>query len=374
MSAVEAITSGSLTRIRLPPKSAEDEGSGDKPSEMTVEKWAELWEQQNMYIDQLEAKYQSDSMVLKDLEQKSKVSSQDATKKEHFLVMRLSAKEQEIQELMNQIAELKSAQAPSTASLRNTLLDPAVNLIIQRLKRELESNKTKMQETQEELSSWKFTPDSHTGKRLMSKCRQLLQENEDIGKMISSGRLAKLETELAMQKNLCGEMKKNQVEMDEFVQELDEDVEGMQSTILLLQTQLKEAKEKIAALEAEVAALKAVKPEQNVEEGKKEVKQEVVEEPTKEDPEPMDEDKATPVKESAEEEEEEEVTPSRGRRGRGQRTPTKTESPGKRGARSTRGQRREADDEETKGRPKRRRNAPQRFEEEEGKKEEEEGI
>lgn len=29
-----------------------------------------------------------------------------------------------------------------------------------------------MQETQEELSAWKFTPDSVTGKRLMSKCRQ----------------------------------------------------------------------------------------------------------------------------------------------------------------------------------------------------------
>ena len=65
---------------------------------------------------------------------------------------------------------------------------------------ELEETKKKMQETQEELSAWKFTPDSATGKRLMAKCRQLLQENEDIGKMISSGRLAKLENELAMQK------------------------------------------------------------------------------------------------------------------------------------------------------------------------------
>ena len=36
--------------------------------------------------------------------------------------------------------------------------------------------------------------------------------------MISSGRLAKLEGELSMQKNLCEEMKKNQAEMDDFVQ------------------------------------------------------------------------------------------------------------------------------------------------------------
>ena len=135
------------------------------------------------------------------------------------------------------------------SALRNALLDPAVNIVIQNLKKELEATKKKMQETQEELSAWKFTPDSVTGKRLMSKCRQLLQENEDLGKMISSGRLAKLEGELAMQKKLCEEMKKNQVEMDDFVQELDEDVEGMQSTIYFLQQQLKEAKETIANLE-----------------------------------------------------------------------------------------------------------------------------
>merc|ERR1712110_182522 len=98
------------------------------------------------------------------------------------------------------------------------------------------------------------TPDSVTGKRLMSKCRLLLQENEDLGKMISSGRLAKLESELSMQKALCEEMKKNQVEMDDFVQELDEDMEGMQSTIYFLQQQLKEAKETIAQLETRLSA------------------------------------------------------------------------------------------------------------------------
>ena len=69
------------------------------------------------------------------------------------------------------------------------------------------------EDKQNELAAWKFTPDSATGKRLMAKCRQLYQENEDLGKMISSGRLAKLEGELALQKNLSEEMKKNQLEV-----------------------------------------------------------------------------------------------------------------------------------------------------------------
>merc|ERR1712013_355846 len=185
---------------------------------------------------------------VREMEEKGRVES---SRRENLLVMRLTAKEQELQEMAAQIAELKSAQAPTTSVLRSTLLDPAVNLVIQRLTKECDQLKKAAEEAQNELAAWKFTPDSATGKRLMAKCRQLYQENEDLGKMIASGRLAKLEGELALQKNLTEEMKKNQQEMDEFMAELDEDVEGMQSTIYYLQQQLREAKETIARLEAQ---------------------------------------------------------------------------------------------------------------------------
>ena len=51
---------------------------------------------------------------------------------------------------------------------------------------------------------------SNTGKRLMAKCRLLYQENEELGRMISSGRIAKLEGELALQKSYSEEVKKSQ--------------------------------------------------------------------------------------------------------------------------------------------------------------------
>ena len=44
----------------------------------------------------------------------------------------------------------------------------------------------------------------------MAKCRMLLQENEELGKVISSGRTAKLEGEIALEKTLVAEMKKGQ--------------------------------------------------------------------------------------------------------------------------------------------------------------------
>ncbi|XP_030384413.1 pre-mRNA-splicing regulator female-lethal(2)D isoform X2 [Scaptodrosophila lebanonensis] len=169
---------------------------------------------------------------------------------------RLANKEQEFQDYVSQIAEYKAQQAPTALALRTALLDPAVNLLFERLKKELKATKAKLEETQNELSAWKFTPDSNTGKRLMAKCRLLYQENEELGKMTSNGRLAKLETELAMQKSFSEEVKKSQSELDDFLQELDEDVEGMQSTILFLQQELKTTRDRIQTLEKENTQLK----------------------------------------------------------------------------------------------------------------------
>ena len=44
----------------------------------------------------------------------------------------------------------------------------------------------------------------------MARCQMLLQENEELGKTIASGRTAKLEGEIALQKTLVTEMKNNQ--------------------------------------------------------------------------------------------------------------------------------------------------------------------
>ena len=138
-----------------------------------------LWDQQNAYVDVLEAR-------LKELEkvEENKGPGKDSSRREALLTCRLTVKEQELQEMASQIAELKAAQAPSSAALRNTLIDPAVNLVIQRLTKECDALKKQAEEARDELAAWKFTPDSATGKRLMAKCRQLYQENEDLGELL----------------------------------------------------------------------------------------------------------------------------------------------------------------------------------------------
>lgn len=58
-----------------------------------------------------------------------------------------------------QIQYLKQVQQPSAAQLRSSMVDPAINLIFLKMKAELEQTKDKLEQAQNELSAWKFTPD-----------------------------------------------------------------------------------------------------------------------------------------------------------------------------------------------------------------------
>ena len=57
------------------------------------------------------------------------------------------------------------------------MLDPAINYMYQKMRTELKETKEKLDLAQSELAACKFTPDSQTGKKLMSRCRTLIQVN-----------------------------------------------------------------------------------------------------------------------------------------------------------------------------------------------------
>uniref|UniRef100_A0AAZ3QGT3 Pre-mRNA-splicing regulator WTAP n=1 Tax=Oncorhynchus tshawytscha TaxID=74940 RepID=A0AAZ3QGT3_ONCTS len=86
----------------------------------------------------------------------------------------------------------------------------------------------------------------------MAKCRMLIQENQELGRQISQGRIAQLEAELALQKKYSEELKSSQDELNDFIIQLDEEVEGMQSTILVLQQQLRETRQQLTLRESSV--------------------------------------------------------------------------------------------------------------------------
>lgn len=132
-------------------------------------------------------------------------------------------------------------------------MDPAINLIFKKLKSELNATKAKLEETQNELTAWKFTADSNVGKRLMAKCRLLYQENEELGKIVSNGRL---QNDIEIHRNMCEDLKRSQVDFEGIIQDLDLDVEGFASNIILLQQKVKTLEEKNISLEQELINLK----------------------------------------------------------------------------------------------------------------------
>lgn len=102
----------------------------------------------------------------------------------------------------------KTLEAKTYSHIKQTLLDPAVNVQFQKLKEALEQNEKKLKEKQDELDALQFSPNSITGRKLISKCKLLQEENEEFGAQLSEERIHKLENELALQRDLTEEYKK----------------------------------------------------------------------------------------------------------------------------------------------------------------------
>lgn len=131
-------------------------------TELSKEELVNRIREQEKTIRQLEEKQRNsktDEKDIKDLEAKLKQHQRDAARRENTLVHRLTTKEQELQDYINQIQEFKQSQTQNKAQLQTMLLDPAVNLVFQRMTKEMEECQEKLKQTQNELSAWKFTPD-----------------------------------------------------------------------------------------------------------------------------------------------------------------------------------------------------------------------
>lgn len=55
--------------------------------------------------------------------------------------------------------DLKQAQSSESSQLHRVLVDPAVNVMFQSMKKQLADYKEKLEQAQNDLSAWKFTPD-----------------------------------------------------------------------------------------------------------------------------------------------------------------------------------------------------------------------
>ena len=55
--------------------------------------------------------------------------------------------------------DLKQALSSENSQLHRVLVDPSVNIMFQTMKKQLADYKQKLEQAQNHLSAWKFTPD-----------------------------------------------------------------------------------------------------------------------------------------------------------------------------------------------------------------------
>lgn len=150
------------------------------------------------------------------------------------LQLQLSGKNLEGIELRRAMHSAWQSSEPAVIQLKQLLLDPAVLKEFQYLRAELEESQRELKKVQQELEAVTFTQDSKAGRMLMAKCRTLQEENEEMGRELSEGRIHHLETQLALAKNFAEEMRRKYLELEEHCCALDEEAEDLQQQLFML--------------------------------------------------------------------------------------------------------------------------------------------
>lgn len=171
-----------------------------------------------------------------------------AKRRESMMVVKLASTEQDIVELKSVVQNLKLMSKPPIQQAQRLLLDPAIHAEFTRMKKELEAAGKKLKELQDDLAAVQFTPHSKNGKLLMAKCRTLQDENAEIGREASEGKLHDLGTRLAMQKSLNVELRRCYEELYKSVGDVNEELEKSQQMLYVLQRKLQQKEHEVLEL------------------------------------------------------------------------------------------------------------------------------
>eukprot|EP00897_Mesotaenium_endlicherianum_P001067 jgi/Mesen1/10961/ME000096S10539 len=175
-------------------------------------------------------------------------------RRENVLLLKLLANDADLVDLKMQVRGMTEQLRPNHTLTRQLLLDPAVHSEFTYLKRELQVAEKKAKELHDDLAAVQFTPHSKNGKMLMAKCRALQEENEEIGREASEGKMHEVENKLALQRHLNAELKRGYQELQECVDDINEEAERLQHTVYMLQRQVQEKDADIAELKRMLSA------------------------------------------------------------------------------------------------------------------------
>jgi len=155
-------------------------------------------------------------------------------RRESTLILRVALMEKEAKALRTQMSELRGAMHPDHEQVSKLLLDPAVNAEITRLRAQVKEAERREGEAQQELEASQFQAGSIAGKKLIEKCRELQEENEQLGQDLAEGAVQQLRARAALEAEHAAELRKALAETREWVEQLHEELDVAQAQILAL--------------------------------------------------------------------------------------------------------------------------------------------
>ncbi|GMP33820.1 hypothetical protein CsSME_00006971 [Camellia sinensis var. sinensis] len=189
---------------------------------------------------------------LKSSEESLREQLEKTKKKEAAFIVTFAKREQEIAELKSAVRDLRVQLKPPSMQARRLLLDPAIHEEFTRLKNLVEEKDKKVKELQDNVAAVNFTPQSKMGKMLMSKCRTLQEENEEIGNQANEGKIHELGMKLALQRSQNAELRSQFEGLCKHMEGLANDVEKSNEMVIVLQKSLEEKDDEIERLKHEL--------------------------------------------------------------------------------------------------------------------------
>ncbi|KAF7257461.1 hypothetical protein EG68_04244 [Paragonimus skrjabini miyazakii] len=134
------------------------------------------------------------------------------------------------------------------------LLEPASNVVYSKMQGTLRDAVSRAQQSNDDCVAWKFDPESANGKRLMSRMRDLLSENETLGRVNQADCVRLLEAEMDAQTTCLKEFSTTHEGIDGVLEEAFTDLKGLQNNVLMLHQQIKELESIVGVLQSELEA------------------------------------------------------------------------------------------------------------------------
>ncbi|CAH8631795.1 unnamed protein product [Schistosoma haematobium] len=141
--------------------------------------------------------------------------------------------------------------ASSLITLKH-FFEPSMNLVYKKLHEITKEAQNKYRQSNDDMLAWRFSPESTIGKSLMSRIRQLLNANEELGRVNQTDRVARLESEAELQTTCMKEFIKTNEDIEGVLEEAYTDLEGLQSSLLILQQQINQTESVVETLQNEL--------------------------------------------------------------------------------------------------------------------------